>query len=84
MGTHVWTLPKTNICVDQTEIYTKPKAIILAISREKGLETVMVFEKSINKQKFKNFLDQIRSLNPFENVMLMMDNLKLHKAVDVK
>ena len=39
-NTHVWTLPKTNITLDQSEIYTKSKAIILAVSREKGLELV--------------------------------------------
>ena len=58
--------------------------MVLAISREKGIESILVFEKSINKDKFKIFLDSIRSANPFENVMLMMDNLSLHKSNDVK
>ena len=34
-------------------MYTKTKAVIIAVSREKGIELVKVFEKSINKQKFK-------------------------------
>ncbi len=83
-NTHVWTLPKTNVTLDQRETYTQTKAIILAISREKGIESVLVFEKSINKQKFKIFLDHIRSVNPTQDVMLMMDNLSLYKSGDVQ
>ena len=56
-NTHVWTLPRNNVTLDQRETYTQAKAVILAISRERGLESVLVFEKSINKQKFKVFLD---------------------------
>ena len=56
----------------------------MAISREKGVELTRVFPKSVNKQKFKMFLDELRSVNQFEDVILMMDNLNLHKSNDVK
>ena len=59
IGTHVWTLPKTNISLDPKDTNTKVKAVIIAISREKGIEAVQVYEKSVNKQKFKMFLHQI-------------------------
>ena len=83
-NTHVWTRPRSNITLDQGETYTKTKAVILAISREKGIESIMFFEKSINKQKFRIFLEEIRSANPYEDVMLMMDNLSLHKSRDTR
>ena len=30
--------------------------------------------------KFKSFLDELRSLNPFDNIILTMDNLGVHKS----
>ena len=59
-STHVWTLPKMNKQIDQSRAYTEVYAVILAISREKGIELVEVHRKSINKRKFKNFLDRLR------------------------
>ena len=40
--------------------------------------------KSINKKKFKMFLEQLRQLNFYNDVMLVMDNLSLHKSGDIK
>ena len=82
--THVWSLPKSNICLDQREIGIKAKAVLAAISREYGIEHIEVHEKSINKIKFKAFLDNLRSLHPFDDMILMMDNLSLHKSKHMK
>ena len=30
------------------------------------------------------FLDELRSIHPYTDIMLMMDNLKLHKSNDIK
>ena len=40
MKTHAWTNKKTNIIYDLSKIYTRPKAVILAVSREYGLDLV--------------------------------------------
>ena len=58
--------------------------MIVAASRENGVELVYVEEKSINKKKFLGFLEELRRLLPFENVMLMMDNLSLHKSNETR
>ena len=47
--THIWTLPKSNIELAYPDINTGAKAVIVAVSRELGLEHVEVHEKSINK-----------------------------------
>ena len=80
MPTHAWALPKTNISVDQKEINIGAHAILLAVSREYGVDHVEVFPKSINKVKFKAFLENLRSKYPFEDIILVMDNLSLHKS----
>ena len=40
----VWTLPKMNVFLDQKEISIKNKAILLAVSREYGLDHIEVYE----------------------------------------
>ena len=84
MTTHAWTLQRTNITLDQSEVYTKVFAVIVSISRESGVELVSVFPKSVNKKKFRVFLESLRNKYPFEDIMLMMDNLSLHKSKETR
>ena len=56
----------------------------MAVSRERGVELVDVYKKSINKVKFKQFLERLRQRNLFNDIMLVMDNLSFHKSGDVK
>ena len=84
MPTHAWTLPKTNICFDQKQIYTKVKAVVVASSREFEVDLVEVYDNSITRQKFKVFLEELRRKYPFDDVMLVMDNLSLHKSKQMK
>ena len=82
--THEWSQKKTNIQVNQSKAFNEPYAVILAISREKGIELVDIHKKSINKMKFKQFLERLRQLNFWNDITLMMDNLSFHKSEDVK
>jgi len=59
------------------------KAIVAAVSREYGLEHFEVFKHSVNKIKFKFFLEGLRSKFPFDDILLVMDNLNLHKSDEV-
>lgn len=49
-----------------------------------GLEHIEIYNNSINKQKFKAFLENLRAKFPFDDVILVMDNLSFHKSRDVK
>ena len=49
LPTHAWTQQKTNILMDQSKAYTETYAVILAVSRERGVELVEVHKKSIKK-----------------------------------
>ena len=86
MLTHAWTLPRTNILVDMKQLNEKPKAVIVAASKEHGVEFYMIFEKSVNKVKFNQFLEGMREQWPHSQVTLVMDNLAVHisKAVRSK
>ena len=84
LPTHVWTLPKQNAEIDMKDCYTPARAIIVAASREYGVDHVEIHPNSINKRKFKSFLENLRNKYPFDNIILVMDNLSLHKSNEVK
>ena len=77
--THDWSKMKFNTEFDYSQTDTKAIAVLGGVSREKGVELMRTFPKSVNVQKFKSFLDELRSLNPFDNILLIMDNLAVHK-----
>ena len=54
-------------------------AVVAAISREQGVEAAMIFPKSLNVSRFKIFLEELRSRHPFDDIMICMDNLSVHK-----
>ena len=66
------------------EAYIKPKAIIVAVSREYGVDMVDIYNYSIDKRKFKVFLDKLRGKFPFDNILIVMDNLSLHFSNEVR
>ena len=73
-----------NAAMDMKQAYIQPKAIILAVSRERGLDHIEVFNNSIDGRKFKIFLDNLRSKYLYDDILLMMDNLSLHKSNEMK
>ena len=75
MPKNIWTNKKTNIIYDLSRVQTKPQAAIIAVSREYGLNLIQVYNNSINKTKFKMFLEELRNKYWADNIMLVMDNL---------
>ena len=55
-------------------------AVLAAISKEKGQEHYRIFENSVNIQKFKQYLQELRNLNGEEKIALFMDNLSAHRS----
>ena len=79
-----WTLKHQNSEVDYSQLNRDPIAIIAAVSRERGLELEMQFPKSVNVTKFKVFLDELRRINPYDNILLIGDQLRVHLNHTVK
>ena len=84
LPTHSWTLKSTNVELDMSRMKQPNMACIIAVSQEIGLEKIEVYRNSINKTKFKSFLDNLRHKYPFDNIMLVMDNLSVHKSLEVR
>ena len=66
--------------VDQANLNETTLALIAGISKKNGLEHYQIFEKSVNKAKFKQYLTGLRAANPDAKICLFMDNLKAHTA----
>ena len=79
-----WAKIRQNSLVEYQNMDTNPIAVIGAVSREYGLDALMTFPKSINKARFLVFLQKIRDRFPFEDIVLVMDNLGLHKSEDTR
>ena len=79
-----WAKKHKNSSINYQNIDTNPIAVIGAVSREYGLDAVMTFPKSINKARFLVFLQKIRDRFPFEDIVLVMDNLGLHKSLETR
>ena len=75
-----WARPMENMTVDVAMRDEPTLALLAGISKEKGLEHFMVFEKSVNKEKFKEYLDGMRAANPEAKICLFMDNLSVHTS----
>ena len=79
-----WSHKYQNSEVDYSQLNRDPIAIVAAVSRERGLELAMQFPKSVNVTKFKVFLDELRRINPYDNILLIGDQLSVHRNHTVK
>lgn len=79
-----YTLNRTPLCVAQSLVNQPPYAIIFAISEEKGMEHHEIFEKSVNQEKFADYLLGLRRDNQFDRIALFFDNLMVHKTKTVQ
>ena len=58
-------------------------AVILAISEEDGLEHYKIYNNSVDKTKFKEYLDELYIQNKHIKIAVLMDNLTAHKNTDI-
>jgi transposase len=73
-------LPKDNMTVDTAHINEPTLALLSGISRERGQELFMLFERSVNIAKFKQYLAEMREKNGDDQICLFMDNLSTHTS----
>ena len=74
-----WNLKYSNTGLDFTQMNNGAIAVLAAVSREKGVELAMTFKRSVNVPKFKLFLDELRRKNQFDNMLIVFDNLAVHR-----
>jgi transposase len=78
-----WTPKKERLEIDFGQFSREVIAIIASISREAGVDLIMNFGKSVNKEKFKVYLEELRRRYFFDDICIVMDNLRVHNCNDV-
>ena len=73
-----WARKKENMTVDQAKLNEPTLALLASISKENGLEHWKLYEKSVNQDKFKDWLAGLRDANPDQKIYLFLDNLGAH------
>ena len=78
--TRAWSPKNINFSIDQKKLNHKALAVIAAISENGGLEHLKIFRKSVDQDKFVEWLEEFRELNEDRKVVLFMDQLRVHKT----
>ena len=76
--THEYSMKNRPIEIDIKCFSKLTTAVLAGISAEKGVEIVMTFDKSVNTDKFFEFLQRLRFECPFDKISLFMDRLSVH------
>ena len=79
-----WSLPTVHSEIDLSRIDTKPIAVLGCISLENVFDLVRTSPKSINTNKFLIFLQELRDKYWADDIVIVMDNLSLHKCIRSK
>ena len=66
--------------VDCEKLAEPTLALLSGISKEKGQEHFMIFPKSVNIPKFKQYISGLREANGDDKICIFMDQLSAHTA----
>ena len=75
-----WSGAKQQIQVDYKQFSRTSIAVLGGVSQERGVDLMMQFDKSVNIEKFKVWLDELRARHFFDDICLVMDNLRVHHS----
>ena len=75
-----WTPKKKGLEISFDQFSREVIAIIASVSRDAGVDLIMNFGKSVNKEKFKVYLEELRSRYFFDDICIVMDNLRVHNC----
>ena len=79
-----WSAVRHNFQVDPKQYDTSCYAVVAAISYCRGLELVQIEKGSIDRAKFKVFLEDLRQTHWADDIAIFMDNLSVHRSGDVR
>ena len=73
-----WSRRKENPTVDMDRLKEPTLAVLAGVSKENGLEHFKIFERSVNKEKFEEWLEELRAKIGQDPALLFLDNLGVH------
>jgi len=82
--THAYSRKNERIKIDYWQYRSKPIAALAGVSEQLGTDLVMLFDYSVNKKKFKVYLDELRARYFFDDICIYMDNLSVHRSIEIR
>ena len=79
-----WSLPGANVSYDTRDLYVQTTALLAGISMKKGVDFWMTFPRSVNIEKFKQYLKGLRKARKDEKIAVFMDQLAVHRSAEVR
>ena len=79
-----WCRQNENMAVDLAKLEEPTLAVLCGISKEVGVELFQIFERSVNVDKFLEYLSNLRASNHETKICLFMDNLSAHTSERAK
>ena len=76
-----WARKHENAEVDDRLLKEKTYALLMGISEEAGVEQYKIFSKSVNTDKFLEYLQLVREAHGDRPLALFMDNLSCHRTI---
>lgn len=76
--THEFSRKHEPLHIDIRQFSKTTLAVIAGISETKGVDIVQCFDRSVNTDKFEDFLQMLRWKYPFDRIALFMDRLSVH------
>ena len=70
--------------IDQAKFSDSCVAALVSVSVEMGVEKIMLFDKSVDHEKFRVYLQELRDKWPFDDIAIYMDNLPVHRKKEIK
>ena len=70
--------------VPQVELNNQTIALVGAVSKEIGVDLAMTFDHSVNIEKFKIFLEELRAKYYFDDICIYFDNLSVHRSQHIR
>ena len=84
MPTHAWSRKNERIKLDYWQYQSNPIAVLAGVSEQMGTDLVMLFDYSVDKKKFKVYLDELRARYFFDDLCIYFDNLSVHKSLEIR
>ena len=79
-----WSAKNTNLAADQEDIYVGYRSALASMTAEKGICLVHIYEHPVKEPEFCAHLSKLRTKAGKRPIALFMDNLWVHKNVQVR
>ena len=73
-----------NICIGSAQFGIKATAFLGVVCMDKGMSYYELFPRSVNKERFWEFLKHLKSKHGHGKLILYLDNLSCHKNVETR